>query len=171
MFYCCCHRLGMPSLQWQPLYENIAGMSNIPIFMLILRKEVLMYMCLDKPWLGAKGFFIFFDILDDSIICNDSVFLVRWCKWTELAQEKRYLNCVLSCSSASLKVKVAVQLANLIPLFCLSALCLSLLSQWHIHSRKLKKLLWREKERNSPWNKITECCAYLCKVCILWPVG
>lgn len=90
-------------------------------------------MCWDKPWLGAKGFFIFFDILDDSIICNDSVFLVRWCKWTELAQEKRYLNCVLSCSSASLKVKVAVQLANLIPLFCLSALCLSLLSQWHIH--------------------------------------
>lgn len=89
--------------------------------------------CWDKPWLGAKGFFIFFDILDDSIICNDSVFLVRWCKWTELAQEKRYLNCVLSCSSASLKVKVAVQLANLIPLFCLSALCLSLLSQWHIH--------------------------------------
>lgn len=133
MFYCCCHRLGMPSLQWQPLYENIAGMSNIPIFMLILRKEVLMYMCWDKPWLGAKGFFIFFDILDDSIICNDSVFLVRWCKWTELAQEKRYLNCVLSCSSASLKVKVAVQLANLIPLFCLSALCLSLLSQWHIN--------------------------------------
>lgn len=123
MFYCCCHRLGMPSLQWQPLYENIAGMSNIPIFMLILRKEVLMYMCWDKPWLGAKGFFIFFDILDDSIICNDSVFLVRWCKWTELAQEKRYLNCVLSCSFASLKVKVAVQLANLIPLFCLSALC------------------------------------------------
>lgn len=30
-----------------------------------------MYMCWDKPWLGAKGFFIFFDILDDSIICNE----------------------------------------------------------------------------------------------------
>lgn len=35
-----------------------------------------MYMCWDKPWLGAKGLFIFFDILDDSIICNDRVFLL-----------------------------------------------------------------------------------------------
>lgn len=83
--------------------------------------------------LVQKVFLFSLTFLDDSIICNDSVFLVRWCKWTELAQEKRYLNCVLSCSSASLKMKVAVQLANLIPLFCLSALCLSLLSQWHIH--------------------------------------
>lgn len=152
MFYCCCHRLGMPSLQWQPLYENIAGMSNIPIFMLILRKEVLMYMCLDKPWLGAKGFFIFFDILDDSIICNDSVFLVRWCKWTELAQEKRYLNCVLSCSSASLKVKVAVQLANLIPLSaCLLSVSVYCHSDIFINCSSLsevkKTTLKREREK------------------------
>lgn len=48
-------------------------------------------------------------------------------------KRNHYLICKLSWSSASLKVKVAVQQANLIPLFCLSALCLSLQSQWHFH--------------------------------------
>lgn len=71
MFHCCCHCLRMPSLQWQPLYENIAGMSNIPIFMLIFRKEVMIYVCRDKSW--CKRVFVFFEFLDDSVICNDNV--------------------------------------------------------------------------------------------------
>lgn len=46
--------------------------------------------------LVQKVFLFSLTFLDDSIICNDSVFLVRWCKWTELAQEKRYLNlCII----------------------------------------------------------------------------
>lgn len=50
---------------------TIAGMSNIPIFMLIFRKEVMIYVCRDKSW--CKRVFVFFEFLDDSVICNDNV--------------------------------------------------------------------------------------------------